>query len=66
MHSSLVTDYADAVTKITATTEGIVFVTFGTGPHAGFAEFDQTSKYLAAGQFFNFTVLAETLDATTF
>lgn len=64
--SSLVTDYADAVTKITATSEGIVFVTFGMGPHAGFAEFSQASKYLAAGQYFNFTVLAETLDATTF
>lgn len=64
--SSLVTDYADAVSQITATSEGIVFVTFGKGPHAGFAEYDQASKYLAAGQWFNFTVLAETLNATTF
>lgn len=64
--SSLVTDFADSVTQITATSEGIVLVTFGTGPNAGFAEFDQASKYLAAGQWFNFTVLAETSNATTF
>jgi hypothetical protein len=54
------------VTQITATDEGVVFVTFGTGSNAGFAEFDDQSNYLAAGQFFNFTVLANTVNATTF
>jgi len=54
------------VTQITAANEGIVFVTFGTGSIAGFAEFNNQSEYLAAGQNFNFTVLAGTENATTF
>lgn len=54
------------VTRITATDEGLVFVTFGTGPNAGFAQFDDQSNYLGVGQFFNFTVLANTVNATTF
>ena len=54
------------VTQITAADEGVVFVTFVTGPIAGFAEFNNQSQYLAAGQNFNFTVLAGTANATTF
>jgi hypothetical protein len=64
---SYVTNYNSPVTQITAADEGVVFVTFGTGPTAGFAEFNNTSQsYLAAGQNFNFTVLAGTANATTF
>jgi hypothetical protein len=63
---SYVTDTSDSVTAITASGGGIVFVTFGTGPNAGFAEFNNESQYLAAGQYFNFTVLAGTQNATTF
>jgi hypothetical protein len=54
------------VTQITSAHEGLVFVTFGTGSIAGFAEFNNQSEYLAAGQNFNFTVLAGTANATTF
>ena len=63
---SYVTATGDPVTQITAAEEGVVFVTFGTGPNAGFAEFNNASQYLAAGQFFNFTVLAGAANATTF
>ena len=63
---SFVTATDSPVTQITAADEGVVFVTFGTGPTAGFAEFNNASQYLAAGQNFNFTVLAGTANATTF
>jgi hypothetical protein len=63
---SYVTATDNPVTQITVDTEGVVFVTFGTGPNAGFAEFNDESQYLAAGQNFNFTVLAGTANATTF
>jgi hypothetical protein len=63
---SYVTTINDPVTQITVDVEGVVFVTFGTGPTAGFAEFNDESQYLAAGQYFNFTVLAGTENATTF
>jgi hypothetical protein len=63
---SYVTNTGDAVSAITASKGGVVFVTFGTGPNAGFAEFNNESQYLAAGQYFNFTVLAGTQNATTF
>ena len=63
---SYVTATSDPVTQITAAEEGVVFVTFGTGSNAGFAEFNNASQYLAAGQFFNFTVLAGTQNATIF
>jgi len=55
-----------AVSAITATDSGYVFVTFGIGPTSGFSEFDDQSNYLAAGQNFNFTILANTVNATTF
>jgi hypothetical protein len=54
------------VTQISATKEGIVFVTFDTGPSAGYAEFDDGSHYLAAGVNYNFTILADVVNATTF
>jgi hypothetical protein len=63
---SFVTATDSPVTQITAADEGVVFVTFGTGPIAGFAEFNNASQYLAAGQNFNFTVLAGAVNATTF
>jgi hypothetical protein len=63
---SYVTTTDSPVTQITAADQGIVFVTFGTGPTAGFAEFSNESNYLAAGQYFNFTVLTDTAKATTF
>jgi hypothetical protein len=63
---SSVTATTNPVAQISATMEGIVFVTFGTGPTSGFAEFDDSSNFLAAGQNFNFTVLADTVNATTF
>lgn len=63
---SYVTTTSDPVTAITASAGGIVFVTFSAGPNAGFAEFNNESQYLAAGQYFNFTVIAGTQNATSF
>jgi hypothetical protein len=63
---SFVTATDNPVTQITVDIEGVVFVTFGIGPTAGFAEFNDASQFLAAGQNFNFTVLAGTANATTF
>jgi hypothetical protein len=54
------------VSQITAANGGIVFITFGTGPTAGWAEFNDASDYLATGESYNFTVLAGTTNATTF
>jgi hypothetical protein len=63
---SYVTATGDNVSQITASESGVVLVSFGLGSNAGFAEFDDKSHYLAAGQFFNFTVVAGTTVATTF
>jgi len=54
------------VSAITASDNGIVFITWGTGPESGWAEYDRDSKYLATGQYFEFTVLAGSTNATTF
>jgi hypothetical protein len=58
--------YGFTVSAITASNNGIVFITWGTGPESGWAEYDQDSQYVATGQNFNFTVLAGTTNATTF
>ena len=63
---SYVAGIAAPVTNISAAASGLIFVTFGTGSSAGFAEFDDQSKYLAAGQHFNYTVLAGTENSTAF
>lgn len=64
--ASTVTLFNDPVTQITATSEGKVLVTFGTGPNSGWALYDDQTNYLATGQFYNFTVFANTVNATTF
>ncbi len=45
---SYVTATGNPVTAITASHGGIVFVTFGAGPNAGFAEFNNESQYLGS------------------
>jgi len=58
--------YGFTVSAITASDNGIVFVTWGTGPDSGWAEYDQNAKLLEGGLNFNFTVLAGSTNATTY
>jgi len=64
--ASTVTLFNDPVTQISATSEGKVLVTFGTGSDSGWALYDDQTNYLATGQFYNYSVLANTVNATTF
>jgi hypothetical protein len=58
--------YGFTVSAITASANGFIFVTWGTGPESGWAEYFQNGNYLVTGQNFNFTVLAGTTNATTY
>lgn len=55
-----------AVSAITASDSGYVYATFGVGPTSGYMEYDDQSNYLAEGVNFNFTILANTVNGTTF
>jgi len=64
--SQPVISYGFPVSSITASDNGLVFIVWGTGPEAGWAEYDQGAKYLAAGVNLNFTVVAGSTNATTY
>ena len=64
--ASTVTLFNDPVTQISATSEGKVLITVGTGSNSGWAMYDDQTNYLSVGQFYNYTVFANTVNATTF
>ena len=58
--------YGDTVSAVTASDNGFVFVTWGTGPNSGWAEYEKNANWISTGQNFNFTVLAGSTNAITF
>jgi hypothetical protein len=54
------------INQITATDKGDVFVTFGVGANAGWAQWDNNSNNVAEGLNFGFTAVANTINGVSF